>query len=268
MTTIIVVVIVALVFFVTLCVATFMVWKREEEMRTDSLRAIEANLQELGYRMTENFDRGPRRSISYAPPIQQVSGRVPAARTADPFDWTREDVQPEPMQVDDADLYESIARSTASAQPEVEPAQLEPVAEEEQPMDAQALLDEIAQATQLGNDAWEPSYDEDELEEFGAPEDAGALDEMGAPEEPGAYDEYEMPEMSADDYGNISSLEQLMNDNFEVDIDNIEVPEIMGGYIADYSADDIPQPRAPMGRDIGRSGRKYTAEELDMLIKE
>ena len=47
MTTIIIIVVVALVFFVTVCVVTFMVWKREAEMRTDSIRAIEDNLQRL-----------------------------------------------------------------------------------------------------------------------------------------------------------------------------------------------------------------------------
>ena len=42
MTTIIVIVVVALVFFVTVCVVTFMVWKRETEMRRayDELLAI------------------------------------------------------------------------------------------------------------------------------------------------------------------------------------------------------------------------------------
>ena len=45
MTTIIIIVVVALVFFVTVCVVTFMVWKRETEIRTDSIRAIESNLE-------------------------------------------------------------------------------------------------------------------------------------------------------------------------------------------------------------------------------
>ena len=47
MTTIIVVVVVALVFFVAVCVVSFMVWKRESEMRTDSIKAIEENLEKL-----------------------------------------------------------------------------------------------------------------------------------------------------------------------------------------------------------------------------
>ena len=52
MTTIIIIVVVALVFFVTVCVVTFMVWKREAEIRTDSIRAIESNLERLGDRLS------------------------------------------------------------------------------------------------------------------------------------------------------------------------------------------------------------------------
>ena len=47
MTTIITVIaIVALVFFVAISVAVFMIWKQETQMRTDSLRGIEASLNE------------------------------------------------------------------------------------------------------------------------------------------------------------------------------------------------------------------------------
>ena len=52
MTTIIVVVVVALVFFVAVCVVAFMIWKREAEMRTDSIRAIEENLERLTQEMS------------------------------------------------------------------------------------------------------------------------------------------------------------------------------------------------------------------------
>ena len=47
MTTIIVVAIVALVFFVTICVVAFMVWKHETEKHTDSLRGIEDSLHDV-----------------------------------------------------------------------------------------------------------------------------------------------------------------------------------------------------------------------------
>lgn len=47
MTTLIVVAIVGLVFFVTICVAGFMIWKRETEIRTDSIGAIERSIGEV-----------------------------------------------------------------------------------------------------------------------------------------------------------------------------------------------------------------------------
>lgn len=45
-TTITVIAIVALVFFVAISVAVFMIWKQETQMRTDSLKGIEASLNE------------------------------------------------------------------------------------------------------------------------------------------------------------------------------------------------------------------------------
>jgi len=74
MTTIIVVVVVALVFFVAVCVVSFMVWKRESEMRTDSIKAIEENLEkltqelsrethEMGAEGQEIFPEGPDRDL-------------------------------------------------------------------------------------------------------------------------------------------------------------------------------------------------------------
>ncbi len=47
MTTIIVVAIVALVFFVTISVVAFMTWKQETERRTDSLKGIEDSLNDV-----------------------------------------------------------------------------------------------------------------------------------------------------------------------------------------------------------------------------
>ena len=47
MTTLIVVAIVALVFFVTICVVAFMTWKHETEKHTDSLRGIEDSLHDV-----------------------------------------------------------------------------------------------------------------------------------------------------------------------------------------------------------------------------
>lgn len=60
MTTIITIVVVALVFFVTVCIVTFMVWKREAEMRTDSIKAIEHNVEEMLHELTGSSSRDIR----------------------------------------------------------------------------------------------------------------------------------------------------------------------------------------------------------------
>ena len=67
MTTIMIIVVVALVFFATVSLSVFIVWKRETEMRTNSIRFIEDNLieirkgltnTELLYRQELHNDRG------------------------------------------------------------------------------------------------------------------------------------------------------------------------------------------------------------------
>ncbi|MBQ0079356.1 MAG: hypothetical protein KBS66_05660 [Eubacterium sp.] len=266
MTTIIVVVVVALVFFVGICVATFMVWKREEEMRTDSIRSIEANLQELGYRMTEDFGRSARRSISYTPTIEPLPAREHQGRHGDPFYWTR-DVEPvvEETQAFVDHVADQVDAPVAQppvteVAPAVEPA---PVETEDLPQGIEAFFPK-GPATEAPSPQLPPELEAaDDALEYPEHEAQGELNEF-------AYDapEEELPEETDDSYLDISSLEQLMNDDIHIDLDGIDVPELMGGYIADYSAEEIPQPRAPIGRDIGRSGRRYTAEELDMLIKE
>ena len=102
MTTIIVVVVVALVFFVAVCVVAFMIWKREAEMRTDSIRAIEENLERLTQEMSSEQEIQDRQSfagkeagISYMESLieQSAAGKSAGRRTRrpgqDPFEWVR-----------------------------------------------------------------------------------------------------------------------------------------------------------------------------------
>ena len=102
MTTIIVVVVVALVFFVAVCVVAFMIWKREAEMRTDSIRAIEENLERLTQEMSPEQEMQDRQhfaekeaGISYMESLiaQSAAGRSAGRRTRrpgqDPFEWVR-----------------------------------------------------------------------------------------------------------------------------------------------------------------------------------
>lgn len=118
MTTIIVIVVVALVFFVTVCVVTFMVWKRETEMRTDSIRAIESNLEKLGDRLAADADaredaadaKGRRGDGIYG--METAGNRTgreesPGFRrreSADPFGWVR--------QSDDEPIFTSLRKSS------------------------------------------------------------------------------------------------------------------------------------------------------------
>ena len=102
MTTIIIIVVVALVFFVTVCVVTFMVWKREAEMRTDSIREIKDNLQRLEDRLTvETQPEEPtplqddlheevcRPVLRAADPAAAGRSRRSRSRSRDPFSWVR-----------------------------------------------------------------------------------------------------------------------------------------------------------------------------------
>ena len=102
MTTIIVVVVVALVFFVAVCVVAFMIWKREAEMRTDSIRAIEENLERLTQEMSPGQEAQDRQGfaekeadISYMESLVaqsaagRSSGRRARSRVQDPFEWVR-----------------------------------------------------------------------------------------------------------------------------------------------------------------------------------
>ena len=56
-----------------------------------------------------------------------------------------------------------------------------------------------------------------------------------------------------------------------IDIDDLamlEELEDIDEYVNDYAADAMSEPENSVWYDIGQSGRRYTAEELDMLIKD
>ena len=110
MTTIIVVVVVALVFFVAVCVVSLMVWTRESEMRTDSIKAIEENLEKLTQELSretheagaegqEVFPDGPdrdlkdiKRDLAYVESVmaEKASDKPVRNRNWDPFGWVRD----------------------------------------------------------------------------------------------------------------------------------------------------------------------------------
>jgi hypothetical protein len=97
MTTIIVIVVVALVFFVSICVVSFMVWKRETEIRTDSIRAIEDNLKRLGYQLTDDADISQTETLHNVAAEHtgqrgtQTHQRARGNTGIDPFAWIRDE---------------------------------------------------------------------------------------------------------------------------------------------------------------------------------
>jgi hypothetical protein len=253
MTTIIIIVVVALVFFVTVCVVTFMVWKREAEMRTDSIREIKDNLQRLEDRLTvetqpeeptplqdDLHDEVCRPVLRAEDPA--VAGRAcrSRSRSRDPFSWVRSEQEREETS------------QTEAQQPEEWP-QPEPL---QQTAEMSIMPDVSETPPQI---IPEPEFSLQERKQEPAAEDVA---------EPGDWDDamdfdIDLPdgnaaaEMAADD---IASME-------------IELPDLdlfTGLGTLDVNTEEtVPaDPPKNFGRDTGRSGKKYTAEELEALIKE
>ena len=325
MTTIIIIVVVALVFFVALCVVTFMVWKHEEEMRTDSLQSIEENLQELGYRMTGDFSRGHRRRFSpgiadsddgYDMPKNQKRSN----KYFDPFGWTRQgefqsrndEFENDEFEYDESTIetidelnrYSDVTANNETSE-EAEPVQ--EMGEHTDTASESQLNDAEPETCDENNIAPEEPYDDafdgesyDDLDGYVGPaeilrhvsESQTQLGEEVLREEYEPDDETETPylqsidDMLIDDSDFIDIDQEANNDNndypeiqlddlFAIDenSDNFDVIDIddinrnhIDDYVADYAADEITATREPIGYDVGRSGKKYTAEELDMLI--
>ena len=253
MTTIIIIVVVALVFFVTVCVVTFMVWKREAEMRTDSIREIKDNLQRLEDRLTvetqpeeptplqdDLHDEVCRPVLRAADPAVEGRSRRSRSRSRDPFSWVRSEQEREETS------------QTEAQQPEEWP-QPEPL---QQTAEMSIMPDVSETPSQI---IPEPEFSLQERKQETAAEDVA---------EPGDWDDamdfdIDLPdgnaaaEMAADD---IASME-------------IELPDLYlftGLGTLDVNTEEtVPaDPPKNFGRDTGRSGKKYTAEELEALIKE
>ncbi|MDO4485564.1 MAG: hypothetical protein Q4C46_03115 [Bacillota bacterium] len=232
MTTIIVVVVVALVFFVTICVAAFMVWKRESEIRTDSIRAIERNLEKLGASLSEETaaqehesepvevqeqrarDSGNDISELDLTGIRQRNFRSMRYRNADPFSWMRND--------------SGIA---------------------------EAQDDKNETAEQYTDIVPEEIYPDNASEE---------LQPCSAPEEPEDEQIYEEIDLDFDRLKDMVGETRLHELEYEQEPEQIqdEAPE------EKTEIEFTEVKKLPLGHDVGRSGRKYTAAELEALIKE
>lgn len=275
MTTIIIIVVVALVFFVTVCVVTFMVWKREAEMRTDSIRAIESNLEKLGDKLTKDSCRSDTGSetaglrsmdsfenMEIQRPVQYASRRRPSR---DPFDWVRE--------------------SSEYAEPETSHDETEVISPGD--IDAECMSDPESMDCHIctkSTDALQTTeneyYDDTgesgmypETEEICLP-DISDIDaeEVRLPDieisdfsvdsvdtEEYCIEEHGQEELKAEEPEN-QMLEKDEPVYDEINLD-FEIPQE-----SEYRFDR--QEHKPFGHDVGRSGKKYTSEELDVLIKE
>lgn len=298
MTTIIVIVVVALVFFVTVCVVTFMVWKRETEMRTDSIRAIETNLEKLGDRLTGETGSGaqhrgggmqegyadesaaydgdangwiPRGSVGER--ILRGGGRSGRGNvrtghyggrgeeSPDPFAWVHGTEETAESDVDAADdtvartdtadtgIREDdreILRDTAGTEiPETDLKENDDICREDVPethADGEAGEDAAA----VTDDAF--------FEKFGMTDDAYS-------EEPA--DDTGHEDAEAEDPG-IGHPEDADIDIEEIDLDGLN--EMLAAGEAD--GEERRSGDAGNNRNIGRSGKRYTSEELDMIIRE
>ena len=310
MTAIIVVVVVALVFFVAVCVVAFMIWKREAEMRTDSIRAIEENLERLTQEMSPEQDAQDRQvfaekeaGISYMESLiaQSAAGRPAGRRTRrreqDPFEWVRANgeavwsssgsEQEKPDHGEGFDPYDSgladselILNCTLQNEPDngktedaasgdhgADRAEL-PAADTADPEHADiqesSQMHDIHDDAGIGDDT--DSSGEDALAEKMVSEGGrkkSALTEMQKMlKELDVPELRKMPELQMsgnEDHGDREE-QQDEKESYEISLDFIDEMDI--------ASEQEQMPASRMGYDVGRSGRKYTASELEKLIKE
>lgn len=254
MTAIIIVVVVALVFFVSICVVTFMVWKHETEMRTDSLRAIEKRLEVLGSKLAES---GSTSDKAEAEELRENISRIAQTtesqyvfrkRGADPFSWMRSNKDEHPV--------------IEEKQREVENT-FEPETIEEYEVGEREIFTEKAEMSDyeihdrrleedVSRDIHKPYSSEDykERERIYAEIDLDFAEIRNIVSEMKKTEEEQLPE-------------SLYEENTEPAPVEITLPEM---ELEDNDFNEVM--KTPMQYDVGRSGRKYTATELETLIKE
>ena len=319
MTTIIVIVVVALVFFVTMCVISLMIWKRETEMRTDSLKAIEQNLEVMlnelsdGRQLQKRNSRQNLYETDKEEIIRQVADRSSAAlrgtgrrRSADPFAWVKTqrtsdknlktekeaeipDVEKLPKELRWTVALETEEMSVAEAAAEIhteagdEQQSVKEVPVNPEPKEVPAQGCEAA-------DSHETETAEPEAAEISAEQmetELCEMDEIVLPDvsEFEAHEEKEPEILSLDEsfkgienliksltedvagYGTEAGI--IAEESQQAAEDEKDDENSIDQYMEEITVGTEEQPAIKhMGYDTGRSGRKYTAEELEALIKE
>ena len=234
MTTIIVVAIVALVFFVTVCVVTFMVWKRETEIRTDSIKAIERTMSDMAAELADlnvdrirhdghdrlRYDAAKANMYSWADTRKSAgneSSNTFKKKKKDPFSWVRSNKNIEAAEDETVTVF--------------------------RPMEGESRKLKWVEVSEAADVEENEKEENKPSEEQTAPETEEYVPE---PEEVIP----EEPKEPVSNSINLSFVDLEDLDNWE----DIEFFKSLSGRQTDYN--------------MGRSGRKYTAEELEELIKE
>lgn len=343
MTTIIVIVVVALVFFVAVCVVSFMIWKREAEMRTDSIKAIEENLEKLTQELArEQHDadadmvydvaretqeafrdgdvrkniRDIKKNIEYVQSVmaENASPEPTVKRRRDPFEWVRDTEFS--TGIYDRERYGGTETVTGSGPGDSEGPE---AAETERDWsvfggtgksyddrcddrcdDGDGDTERTYAVTDAGS-AGDTGDDSADMADMEVPdESAEASTEDAEPDVPGAKPEANAAEQTAeaadDDnaygvYGLYDGYDAAGRQSGEayaegagaeeereahVAADDMPYGEIDLGFMdglgaGEYAAsdgEDMTGRKNAIGYDVGRSGKKYTASELEDLIKE
>ena len=216
MTTITIIVVVALVFFITICVVAFIVWKRESELRTDSIQAIEQNLEKLSEQLSG--DVLLRQTAGQASQV----GREAVPRDRDPFGWVKEESSQEPQE-----MQRGPARGGDD--------------DNHQSNDIEETQDFTDRFPETAPER-PPKTGADRTEQQAGPQD-GQWDmqdgQADLRDEPSDFPEIQLPDVSRD------------------------FPEI---DISGYGFE--PLSKGASEYNVAKSGREYTATELETLIKE
>lgn len=339
MTTIIVIVVVALVFFVAVCVVSFMIWKREAEMRTDSIKAIEENLEKLTQELAreqhdadadmvydvaretqEAFREGDvrknirdiKKNIEYVQSVmaENASPEPTVKRRRDPFEWVRDTEFS--TGIYDRERYGGTETVTGSGPGDSEGPE---AAETERDRsvfggtgksyddrcdDGDGDTERTYVVTDAGG-AGDTGDDSADMADMEVPdENAEASTKDAEPDVPGAKPEANAAEQTAEEadddnaygvYGLYDGYDAAGRQSGEayaegagaeeereahVAADDMPYGEIDLGFMdglgaGEYAAsdgEDMTGRKNAIGYDVGRSGKKYTASELEDLIKE
>lgn len=249
MTTIQIAVVVALVFFAVISVVVLIVWKRETEMRTNSIRFIEDTLVNIRDGLSENNDlvtgellRMNREMQGRSDAYQGITGGSGSGQMPE---W---DVPAETP----PEVYQDM--QYGQPQDEVRTGAYRPEMQADIPPQHEAFADgDLRQSGRLEHDSYSSAgiYDDTQRPIYEGRDNAGHY--------PGNYDGY---------YGNDA------DGSGEISLDFMD-QEMMSGGTGSISGDDLtPAPDKKMMHGIGgsvntgRSGRTYTVSELETLIKE